>query len=108
MDNMFEVERDDYIAFIGQLDKQKMDLEEYAYKDCNFLKIISKKTGTHLSTRVIYHGEDEGKEQYFIFSYPDADERITPKPVWQLKLESKEEVQTFFNILNKMQEKKNE
>lgn len=103
--NIYAVERDEYVAFIGQLDKTKMDLEEIAQNDENILKIFSKKTGNHLSTRTI---DQDGNESYYIYQYPEIDERVSPKPVWQLKLESKEEVQTFFNILNKMQEKKNE
>ena len=103
MDNsIYEVERNDYVAFIGQLNKSLMDTEEYAFQDCTFLKVLSKKTGTHLCTRVIDH-KDNDNEKYFIFNYPEESESIPPKPVMHITLNTIEEVQHFFDALNKIQ-----
>lgn len=102
MDNsIYEVELEDYKTFIGQLNLSMMDHETYSYDDCEFTKIISKKTGKHLSTRIADNKEQ--KEYYYIFEYPDNDERIAPKPVWKINLETREEVQDFFNALSKIQ-----
>lgn len=101
MDNsIFEVERDDYAGFIGQLNKQMMDVEQLYESDCTFLKIRSKKTGKLLCTRII---PENGEEHYFVFEMPDDDERIKPIPVTKIHLGTKEEVQAFFNAINKLQ-----
>jgi len=49
---------------------------------------------------------ESGLEQYYVYNMPADDERVAPKPVQIFNLETKEEVQTFFEILNKLQEHK--
>lgn len=98
--NIYEVERDDYAAFLGQLKKDCADLEKYEDEHTVIIKLRSIKTGKHLTTRII---TDEGEEHYFIFNYPDSDERTAPKPIRRITLETKEEVQQFFDALNKIQ-----
>ena len=101
MDNsIYEVERDDYVGFIGQLNKEKCDVEKFYEEDLTILKIKSKATGTHLCTRII---PQSGDEHYYVFNMPADDERIAPKPVMKIRLDTKEEVQTFFNAINKLQ-----
>ena len=102
MDNsIYEVERDDYAGFIGQLNKEMMDVEQYYEQDMTIVKIKSKTTGIHLCTRII---PDEGKEHYYVFNMPLDEERVAPKPVMKINLNTKEEVQAFFNALNKLQQ----
>ena len=102
MDNsIYEVERDDYVGFLRQLNREKMDLETYNYPEGEILKIKSKKTGTHLATCITDNEKQE--THYYIFNMPDNDERIEPKGVMKLTLNTKEEVQAFINILNKVQ-----
>ena len=104
MDNsIYEVEREDYRNFIEQLNKDMMDIEEYAYKNCYFTKIISKKTNKHLSSRI--SDSDLGEEHYFIFNYPNDDERIAPKSVLKINLDTREDVQNFFNALGELQKR---
>ena len=107
MDNsIYEVERDDYVGFIGQLNKQMMDVEQAYKDDSNVLSIYSKATGKHLCTRII---SQDVTEKYYVINMPEDNERIAPKRVRQIKLETKEEVQAFFDALNKIQkEKKND
>ena len=105
MDNsIYEVERDEYVGFIGQLNKSMMDVEHCALEEENMfvVKIRSKKTGTHLCSRVITDGE----EHYFVFNMPADEERVPPKPVRKITLKTKEEVQAFFDALNKLREAK--
>ena len=100
MDNsIYEVERDDYVGFIGQLNKQMCDVEQFYEEDMTIIKIKSKTTGTHLCTRII---PESGEEHYFIFNMPTDSERIEPKPVMKVTLNTKEEVQAFFDALNKL------
>ena len=101
MDNsIYEVDRDEYVGFIGQLNKEMMDVEQYYQDHMTFMKIKSKNTGIHLCTRII----TEDDEHYYIFNMPADDERVAPKPVMKITLNSKEEVQNFFNALNKLQQ----
>lgn len=103
---IYEVEREDYITFIGQLDMNKMDSEQYHYEDCDIVKIVSIKTNKHLCTRITDHINQ--KETYFIFNYPDDDERREPKAVCKIKLDSREEVQAFFDAISKLQKEAKE
>ena len=101
MDNsIYEVERNEYAGFIGQLNKEMMDVEQYYEEDLTIMKIKSKNTGIHLCTRII---PAEGEEHYYVFNMPADDERITPKPVMKITLDTKEDVQAFFDALNKLQ-----
>lgn len=101
MDNsIYEVERDDYAGFIGQLNKEMMDIEKFYESDLTIIKIKSKKTGTHLCTRII---PNSGEEHYYVFNMPEDEERIAPTPVMKIKLNTKEEVQAFFDAINKLQ-----
>ena len=101
MDNsIYEVSRDEYAGFIGQLNKQMMDVEQYYESEMTIIKIKSKTTGHYLCTRVI---PDNDIEHYFVFNMPEDEERIAPKPVLKVNLETQEEVQTFFNALGKIQ-----
>lgn len=101
MDNsIYEVERDEYVGFVGQLNKTMMDVEQFFEEDLTIIKIKSKNTGTHLCTRII---PSEGEEHYFVFNMPADEERVAPKPVRKITLETQEEVQEFFNALGKLQ-----
>lgn len=99
-DEIYEVSRDEYAGFIGQINKQMMDVEQYYEDDMTIIKIISKNTGEHLCTRII---PEDDVERYYIFTMPTDDERVAAKPVMKVTLETKEEVQTFFDVLNKIQ-----
>jgi len=107
MDNdIYEVTRDEYAGFIGQLNKEMMDVEQYYEENITIIKIVSKNTGIHLCTRII---PDDSEEHYFVFNMPADDERIAPKAIMKINLDTKEEVQAFFDALNKLQqEKKND
>ena len=101
MDNsIYEVTRDEYAGFIGQLNKQMCDVEQFFEDSMTIMKIKSKATGTHFCTRII---PEDDIEHYFIFNMPEDNERIAPKPVMKVTLETKEEVQAFFDALNKLQ-----
>lgn len=102
MDNsIYEVEREDYKNFLEQLNTEKMHKEESWLEQVHIVKIISNTTNTHLCSRI---SDSELKEEhYYIFNYPNDDERITPKPVCKINLDTREEVQTFFNALSKLQ-----
>lgn len=99
--NRFLYTRDEYASFVGQLNKSMMDVEQSYLEDITVLKVKSKKTGKLLCTRMI---TGNGEEYYYIFEMPDNDERVAPKPVLQIALDKKEDVQAFFNALSKLQQ----
>ena len=106
MDNsIYEVEREEYKIFLDQLDLREMDREEAWLDKTHIIKIVSKKTGKHLCSRI---GDDELQEEhYFIFNYPDDDETVAPQPKLKINLKTKEEVQAFFDALAKLQKEAN-
>ena len=101
MDNsIYEVDRDDYAGFIGQLNRSMCEVENFKQDDISIIKIISKNTKSHLCTRII---TQDGEEHYYIFNMPEANERIEPKPIMKVSLDTKEEVQAFFDAISKLQ-----
>lgn len=102
--NIYEVERREYKTFLEQLNIEKMHKEEAWLESVHVVKIISNKTNKHLCSRVSDAELEE--EHYYIFNYPEDDERIKPKAVRQIVLNSKEEVQDFFTAISKLQQEK--
>lgn len=101
MDNsIYEVDRDEYVGFLGQLNKEMMDVEKYFQDDVIITKIKSKNSGTHLCTQII---TQDGDVHYFVFNMPADNERIDPKGVMKVTLDKREDVQAFFDALNKLQ-----
>lgn len=100
MDNsIYEVSRDEYVGFMSEIKPSCYDTEVSHLENCTIIKVFSKKTGIHFCTRVI---PEEDNEHYFIFNMPENDERQAGKPVRKITLETKEEVQTFFDALSKV------
>ena len=96
---IYQVNRDEYAGLIGEMKTSCFDMEK-EYKEDNIrIKLVSKKTGHVITERII---DAEQNETYYIYELPENDERMAPKKIRQYRLESVEEVQTFFNILNKL------
>ena len=104
MNNIYEVERDDYVGFIDQLCKDKCTLKQESNEGTIWYKFFSKTYGNLLCVREIYKN---GEEHYYIFDMPKPEERHAAPAKRKIVLENKEEVQSFFDILSKItQEKK--
>ena len=97
---IYQVERDEYAGLIGEMKTSCFDMEKEYNEDNIHIKLVSKKTGHVISERII---DAEQNETYYIYELPENDERMAPKKIRQYRLESKEEVQAFFDILNKLQ-----
>ena len=105
-DSIYEVTRDEYACFMGQINKKKVEVKIEQIPDYKAIKVYSKKTKTHLCTRTVPQEEKEQlDEHYYIFNDPDKSEMQQPKPVQKIVLETREEVQTFFEILSKLSKK---
>jgi len=66
---IYEVEKEDYKAFLGQLNTTKTHIEESWIDKVYITKIISNRTNTHLCSRIC--DMDLEEEHYFIFNYPE-------------------------------------
>ena len=102
---IYKVERDEYAGLIGAMKVDCFDMEKDYQENDTHIRLRSKKTGKLITERIIH---DSSEEEYYIFELPDDDERQAPKRIRQYKLETKEEVQAFFDILNKLQKKEND
>lgn len=100
MDNsIYEVDRNEYVGVIRQINPKTSDLETYHEPYGTIIKIKNKE-GVHFTTRVIH---ENGEEQYYVFTLPQGEDCLPPKAIRQVTLETKEEVQAFFDALNKIQ-----
>lgn len=97
--DIYEVTRDDYAGVVRQINPKTSDVETI-YNDTQTIIKIKNKKGIHFTTRIIL---ENGEEQYYVYNLPDGDDCLPPKPVRKITLETKEEVQAFFDALNKIQ-----
>lgn len=100
MDEIYEVERDQYAGLIGEMKTECFNMDTSYMEDTTIVTLTSKKTGKMVTKRIIY---EDGNEQYYIYDLPENDERLAPKKIRKYELQTKEEVQAFFDILNKIQ-----
>lgn len=98
-DNIFEVSRDEYAGVIAQINPKTSDIET-VHEDWGTSIRIRNKAGTHFTTRNI---SDDGEEHYYVFELPRGEDCLPPKAIRKITLETKEEVQAFFDALNKIQ-----
>ena len=98
--NIYEVSRDEYAGFVSQINPAAKSVKEEENKGVRWIKTYSKTTGKLLCTREI-HSEDE-KEIYFVFEFPPDEDRIAARAIRKVTLDTKEEVQDFFNALSKV------
>lgn len=106
--SIFEVTRDDYKSFFEQIKPEcrRVEVEKLNYNHIS-TKTYSKKTGKCLCSKVTYNSDNEENytpEKYYIFEFPDDDERRPPIPHVKVELKTKEEVQAFFDFLAKQKE----
>ena len=99
--SLYEVSRDEYVGFVHQIKPECKDIETEFINDYTIIKTVSKKTGIHFCSRII-PDDGNGKEHYFVFNMPEDDERQPGKPVRKITLETKEEVQSFLDVLSKV------
>ena len=109
--SIYEVTRNEYKGFIEQIKPEHRRVETVEIDDRHTAtKTFSINTGKCLCSRLTYiadYGEPE-PEKYYIFEMPENYERQAPIPKRQIVLESKEEVQAFFDFLAKqIKEEKN-
>ena len=101
MDNsIYEVERDDYMGVVRQINPATAIIEKFSEDNYSILKIKNKE-GVHFTTLIAAPDEDE--IHYYVFTLPQGEDCLPPKAVRKITLETKEEVQHFFNALAQLQ-----
>lgn len=109
INDIYEVTRDDYKYFIDQLNFEYIQItEEILDTQHKAIYLVSKNRNEKLAARIFCilqedEQEEPEKEKYYIFSMPTDDERKEPTPRIHIDLQTREEVQAFFNILSKLQ-----
>lgn len=104
--SFYEVSRDEYTGFVSQINPAAKSVKEEENMGVKWIKTYSKTTGKLLCAREI-HSED-GRELYFVFEFPPNEDRIAAKAVRKVTLNTKEEVQEFFNALSKVMKEQEE
>lgn len=108
--SIYEVSRGEYKGFVEQIKPEYKRVESIKIDDIHqATKIFSTNTNKCLCSRLTYiaeYGTPE-PEKYYIFEMPEPYERQAPIPKLQITLETKEQVQAFFDFLAK-KEKEND
>ena len=98
MDEIYEVERDQYAGLIGEMKTSCFHMDTSYQEDKTIITLTSKATGKLITKRII---DADGNETYFIYDLPENSERLAPKKIRKYELQTKEEVQAFFDFLAK-------
>lgn len=109
-ESIYEVTRADYTSFVEQIKPECRRVEVVELdKFHTATKIYSKNTNKCLCSRVTYTYEcdDPEPEVYYIFEMPESSERQPPIPKMRITLNSKEEVQKFFDYFAAQRKEKN-
>jgi len=106
-DEVYEVTRDEFKGFIDQIKPECFTYEEYGfgneYGETHEIKVTSTDSTRHFASIKRFY-EDENIH-YYVYEMPHDDECRPAKSVYQITLNSPEEVAEFFKLLKQTQEK---
>ena len=109
-ESIYEVTRADYTSFVEQIKPEYRKIETVKIDERHTaIKIFSTNTNKCLCSRLTYtadFGEPE-PEVYYIFEMPENYERLAPIPKIKITLETKEEVQKFFDYFAQKRKESN-
>lgn len=98
--DLFEVTRDDYVGFLDQIKRDCKTVKKSTRDNLNVLEVYSKNTDKLLCARTV--NADDNSEKFYIYNMPEIEERQASPARRKIVLETKEEVQAFFDILSKV------
>ena len=104
-DSIYLVDREDYKALVDRLKVEKIRTEKIEEREYSIFKVFGIDSDDCICSRKSYNDESK-PEEYYIFKFPEPDEWGPPIPKRKIVLETKEEVQAFFNALSKLQKEK--
>lgn len=99
--NIFEVCRDEYVGFLGQIKQERLRRE---YEGCDeeskyTIKTYSKTSNELLCEKFV---QDE-QVKYYVYNMPPEEDRQAPPTIRKVILENQEEVQAFIKAFNEWQ-----
>ena len=98
-EELYSVTRDEYVGFVKQLIPQNMHTEHIENDDeTASLKIYANRDDTLIAEQYL---NTDGIYEYYVYNMPANEDRCEAKPVQKIVLETQEEVQAFFGILQK-------
>ena len=105
-DSIYLVDRQDYKALVERLKVEKIRTEKIEEREFTILKVFGIDSNECICSRKTYN-EGAHPEEYYIFKLPESDEWGPPVPKRKIVLDSKEQVQAFFNLLSEIQKEQN-
>lgn len=105
--DIFQVTRDQYVGFLSQIKPEARKIITEQNDNYTLYKVYSKLNNIHLCSRKIYNDKCGANiQRYYVYNMPLDEQRRAPIPVQKIILETKEQVQEFFNILNKLSQER--
>lgn len=106
---IFEVERSEFKGFIDQIKPEMIVQTKTFEEEYSITSFYSRNTNKCLAKIYVPNPETENlKIHFYVFEMPEDNERRAAKPVQCFTIETMEELQAFFEILNKLKKDKNE
>ena len=105
-EEFYEVTRADYKNFLETVKSEVREIKELNKDDYHYIEVYSKTTGELLASRKFYMGDEKNEEHYYIWNLPCPEDSVPPIAKYQLKLETREEVQAFLNFLAEQSKEK--
>lgn len=102
IDEIYEVGRDEFVGFLKQLKRDCVCIT--SDNDGLLYTSIDKKR----TFAALVNNTNDDSYKYYVIDMPLPEERIAAKPIRKITLETQEEVQAFFDILNRLKEKEND
>ena len=96
--DMYMVEREDYVGFFRSIKPDCIYTERKEDDEWGLLQVYSLKTNKLLGE--LRHNLKSEDDFYYIYEFPDQDECCPPKAIRRITLETREEVEAFFQILS--------
>lgn len=98
-ENTFEVSRDEFVGFIQQIKRECLYvIPDGGDRETNYYSA----DGTRHFAKHI-HSDEKENDKYYVYEMPFDNERCAPRVIRKYTLETKEEVEAFFEILKKAQ-----
>lgn len=105
-ENIYEVSKDEFIGFLGQIRPECIHFEYDGVGSPHAeVKGFSIDNQRHFTTQIM---DDDRGDFYYVFDMPLDEERKPPKKVRKITLDTREEVEAFFQLLNNLHGDKND
>lgn len=98
MESLYLVEKEDYIALVERLIKDKMETELIEEREFSFFKVKSKQTNNYICACKFYNSG--AAPEYYVFNLPEKDEWGPAKAKRRVEL-TEEESKLFWEELIK-------